>query len=287
MGAFNWRHPWAWAWPMKQALNVAAFCVGGLLAAPFYMTSFEDWTVACEAEDLLMSQRAQTQSWQMQIAQLTHTNTSALAPISHENLLSGAKQAGLSLSFLGLDPLIKSPALSATFIELRPVRLSVTGSASAWLDWLTLCALSVPGWTIDELALTVNSQGDVSAQLTLLAPQHLGQLELPANLPEGEELRDLSNRDPLEFFPSEKLHYVGHLAMGSGGGASKQMHALIRVKSVGSTVHRIKVGEHLGHHFGRVSAITTEHVLVEEWVFDGVGQWLKRELKLPLMTLAL
>jgi Tfp pilus assembly protein PilP len=320
---------WALSRKYQHALKASAFGLGVLFAAPFWIPSLEAWRDAVQAEDLMTEQRSQTQTWQAQVDQMTsealkrRDQFGVLEPISQVRLLEGAKQSGLDLSFLGLDPLINAPALSAATFALQPVRLSVTGDWVAWLDWLTLGASALPGWTVEALALQANAQGGVVGQLTLLAPQNMTQLELPTGLPSRDDAGELSGRDPfrdpfdasawaaaqslaaqqnpshvqriapelkrlrepLESFPSEALHYVGHLSMGSGKGG--QMHALIRVKAAGSTVHRIKVGEHLGQHFGRVSAITTEHVLVEEWVFDGAGEWLKRELKLPLMSLAL
>ena len=48
------------------------------------------------------------------------------------------------------------------------------------------------------------------------------------------------------------------------------------------TVHRVRVGGHLGQDFGRVLAISTEQLLVQELVLAPTGEWQSRQINLPL-----
>lgn len=80
-------------------------------------------------------------------------------------------------------------------------------------------------------------------------------------------------RQRLESFDLEQLVMVGTLANRSGAFALLQVEGL---------VYRVKVGDYLGRHNGRVEAVSTMHIEVLEVKSDGQGAWLQRSLTIPL-----
>jgi type IV pilus assembly protein PilP len=98
----------------------------------------------------------------------------------------------------------------------------------------------------------------------------------------------LRPRDLLETFPRERLQYVGQIASGS------ETEALVKVlPSVGGkkdtpmvSVHRVRVGSHLGQDFGKVLAVQPDHLLVQELALSQTGEWQTREVRLPLLEAA-
>lgn len=77
----------------------------------------------------------------------------------------------------------------------------------------------------------------------------------------------------LEGFNIETFVMVGTLANDSGS------FALV---SGAGGVHRVKVGDYLGHNYGRILAIDQSKIDVVEIVPDGEGGWLERPRSLPL-----
>ena len=81
-------------------------------------------------------------------------------------------------------------------------------------------------------------------------------------------------REPLEDYPLDALKMVGTLSRG------KQAWAIIQAPD--GTVHRAKVGNHLGQNFGMVTQITEEKVNIVELIQGGLGDWVEREASLAL-----
>jgi type IV pilus assembly protein PilP len=77
----------------------------------------------------------------------------------------------------------------------------------------------------------------------------------------------------LEGFGIEQFEMVGTLSNATGS------FALLR--GAGG-VHRLKVGDYLGRHDGRIVAISGSQVDVVEIVPDGEGAWLQRPRIIPL-----
>lgn len=80
-------------------------------------------------------------------------------------------------------------------------------------------------------------------------------------------------RQSLENFDLEQLVMVGTLANRSGAFALLQVEGL---------VYRVKVGDYLGRHNGRVEAVSAMHIEVLEVKSDGQGAWLQRSLTISL-----
>ena len=80
---------------------------------------------------------------------------------------------------------------------------------------------------------------------------------------------DLTRRkEILESYPLESLAMVGSLQQ------NDMIYALI--KSPEGTLHRVKIGNHLGQNFGRISHISESEVKLQEIVQEGVNEWIER-----------
>jgi len=76
------------------------------------------------------------------------------------------------------------------------------------------------------------------------------------------------HKEVLESYPLESLSMVGSLQQ------NNVIFALI--KSPDGTLHRVKIGNHLGQNFGRINHISESEVKLLEIVQDGVNDWTER-----------
>lgn len=89
----------------------------------------------------------------------------------------------------------------------------------------------------------------------------------------GKGAPDLNRpRELLEKFGLESLTMVGYLEQ------DKISYAL--VKDPEGSVHRVKVGNHLGSNFGKITAITKNGIELTENIADNTGVWSTREANL-------
>jgi type IV pilus assembly protein PilP len=51
-------------------------------------------------------------------------------------------------------------------------------------------------------------------------------------------------------------------------------------------VYRVRVGGHLGQDFGKVLAVQADQVVVQELALTPTGEWVTREVRLPLQVAA-
>lgn len=102
----------------------------------------------------------------------------------------------------------------------------------------------------------------------------LPETEQPPRGSEGLAPDLTRSREPLEAFSLGQLDLVGTLT--SGG----QPSALVRSPS--GTVHRLRVGNHMGSDFGRIISITSSSVQLIEVVPTGRGGWIERTTQLTL-----
>ncbi|MBB3190784.1 pilus assembly protein PilP [Halomonas cerina] len=103
------------------------------------------------------------------------------------------------------------------------------------------------------------------------------RLPEPEALPPGESDLEPDRsrpREPLEAFDLSALELVGTLSVGG------QPSALVRAPD--GTVHRLRVGDHLGSDFGRIVGITGRSVQLVEIVPTGRGDWVERSTRLTL-----
>jgi type IV pilus assembly protein PilP len=111
-------------------------------------------------------------------------------------------------------------------------------------------------FSLDKLTRAMQSDTSrVAANAALIAPE-------------------LSRRkEPLESFPLDTMAMVGSLTRGN------QPVALLRV---GAMLYQVRVGEHLGQNFGKVTGITENELKLREIVQDATGDWTERETGMQL-----
>ncbi|MDR5867237.1 pilus assembly protein PilP [Halomonas koreensis] len=85
---------------------------------------------------------------------------------------------------------------------------------------------------------------------------------------------DSRPKEPLEAYDLGRLDLVGTLTVGG------QPSALI--KAPDGTVHRLRVGDHMGTDHGRIVGITGASVQLVEIVPTGRGGWIERSTRLSL-----
>lgn len=82
------------------------------------------------------------------------------------------------------------------------------------------------------------------------------------------------NKEALEEWPLDTLHFVGHVEKGG------EKWAIIT--SPNNLVHRVKVGNHIGNNYGEIVAISETQIDIKEIIQDGLGGWIEREAALSL-----
>jgi type IV pilus assembly protein PilP len=80
-------------------------------------------------------------------------------------------------------------------------------------------------------------------------------------------------KEPLEEFPLDTMVLVGSMVQ-----AAKPV-ALV---TVGKLLYQVRVGDHLGQSYGRVTKITETEVSLREIVQDAGGEWVERVASLQL-----
>ena len=86
---------------------------------------------------------------------------------------------------------------------------------------------------------------------------------------------ELSRRkEPLEAMPLDAVAMVGSLTK-----AGRPV-ALVRVDNL---IYQVKVGNHLGQNYGRITAVTEASVVLREIVQDAAGEWTERPATLQLL----
>lgn len=81
-------------------------------------------------------------------------------------------------------------------------------------------------------------------------------------------------KEPLEDYPIDSLKMVGTLARG------RQYYAILQAPD--GTVHRAKVGDHMGQNFGMITKISDEKISLIELVQGALGDWSERETSVAL-----
>jgi len=311
--------PWLWPRALQHALFAGAGVLGVLLLSPWWLQSWHAWDEATEAQAKLMAQQEATQALRQQTAQWQHAPAQSSPALASTGVLSQlAQQQGLQLSQLGMDKPEQSATLRALQLQQHPVHLKVQGSWEGWLNWLAQWPSAAPGVTVASLELRADPKGGISAQVVAVAPQstaaeqafELASVDLNSASPTdpfsaqswasaqrahaeqhpsytrlvAPEL--LRPRDVLEAFPRERLQYVGQIASGS------ELEALVKVLPVSgpkpdaayTPVYRVRVGGHLGQDFGKVLVVQVDQLVVQELALTPTGEWLTREVRLPLQV---
>ncbi|MBN8923025.1 MAG: fimbrial protein [Rhodanobacter sp. 68-29] len=81
-------------------------------------------------------------------------------------------------------------------------------------------------------------------------------------------------KQPLEMFALDSLKMVGTIGSGAG------IEAL--VKDPGGVIHPVHRNEYLGQNYGRITAISDDHIDLIELVSNGNGGWMERPASMAL-----
>jgi len=92
----------------------------------------------------------------------------------------------------------------------------------------------------------------------------------PNSLLAGELNR---RKEPLEAYPLDSMSMVGSVNKES------RPFALLRVNQL---LYQVKVGDHLGQNYGRITRIDETEVVLREIVQDAAGEWIERSASLQL-----
>jgi type IV pilus assembly protein PilP len=82
------------------------------------------------------------------------------------------------------------------------------------------------------------------------------------------------SKEPLEMFALDSLKMVG--TVGTGGGME------VLVKDPGGVIHRVHRNEYMGQNYGRINAISEDHIDLVELVSNGNGGWMERPASIAL-----
>ena len=80
-------------------------------------------------------------------------------------------------------------------------------------------------------------------------------------------------KEPLEAYPLDVMKMVGVLDR------KGEQVALVTVDKL---LYQIRLGAYLGQNFGKVTRITEDSVVLQEWATDATGEWIERESTLEL-----
>ena len=99
----------------------------------------------------------------------------------------------------------------------------------------------------------------VRQEMNRLSPEVLAQMNRP--------------KQPLEQYSLDQIQMVGSLLI------KGQRYALLKA---GNLLFRAHVGEYAGQHYGRITQITEDQVVLNELVQDATGDWVQRTATLQL-----
>lgn len=107
-------------------------------------------------------------------------------------------------------------------------------------------------------------------KLTLALRKDAEQASSNAALLEPELAR---RKEPLEEFPLDTIALVGSLVRAG------QPVALV---TVGKLLYQVRLGDHLGQNYGRITKIVETEITLREIVQDAAGEWIERTASLQL-----
>ncbi|SCC91437.1 putative Tfp pilus assembly protein PilP [Thiomonas sp. X19] len=99
----------------------------------------------------------------------------------------------------------------------------------------------------------------VRQEMNKLSPEVLAQMNRP--------------RQPLEQYSLDQIQMVGSLKI------KGQDYALLKAANL---LYRAHVGEYAGQHYGRITKIDENQVVLQELVQDATGDWVQRTATLQL-----
>lgn len=117
------------------------------------------------------------------------------------------------------------------------------------------------------------SAGNLRDPFTMLKDEAVLEVSTGVEVagPKPDEQR---NKETLEQYPLDSLHYVGLL--------EKENETWAIVTSPDKLVHRVKAGNYIGQNYGKITTVTESELLISELVPDGMGRWIERDAALSL-----
>jgi type IV pilus assembly protein PilP len=91
----------------------------------------------------------------------------------------------------------------------------------------------------------------------------------------GAELN--RRKEPLEAYPLDSMSMIGSVAK------QGRPFALLRVDNL---LYQVKIGDHIGQNYGRITKITETQIDLREIVQDAAGEWIERPATLQLQEKA-
>jgi type IV pilus assembly protein PilP len=103
-------------------------------------------------------------------------------------------------------------------------------------------------------------------------------LKMEARQPNSMFSAELNRRkEPLEAYPLDSMSMVGSVAK------QAQPVALLRVDNL---LYQVKLGDHIGQNYGRITKINETQIELREIVQDAAGEWIERVTTLQLQEKA-
>lgn len=105
-------------------------------------------------------------------------------------------------------------------------------------------------------------------------------LKQEARQPNSLLAAEMSRRkEALEQYPLDTMAMVGSMTEPRSG----RQYALLKVDSL---LYQVKLGDHLGQNFGKITRISETEVALREIVQDATGEWIERTSTLQLQEKA-
>lgn len=173
-----------------------------------------------------------------------------------------------------LSTAMKPSALSRIALLLAAVLLlgGCTGSNSDLREWIAQ-QKAKKGAPIPPLPVIKTFETFIYADQDLRDPFGASATEQDAATsgPRPDQNRP---KQPLEMFTLDSLKMVGTI------GAGSSIEALI--KDPGGVIHPVRRGEYMGQNYGRITAISEDHIDLTELVSNGNGGWMERPASIAL-----
>ncbi|MBU6247417.1 MAG: pilus assembly protein PilP [Xanthomonadaceae bacterium] len=95
-----------------------------------------------------------------------------------------------------------------------------------------------------------------------------------SNVTAGPRPDENRPKEPLEMFALDSLKMVGTI----GTGANME----VLIKDPGGVIHRVHKNEYMGQNYGRITAISDDHIDLVELIPNGNGGWMERPASIAL-----
>jgi type IV pilus assembly protein PilP len=176
----------------------------------------------------------------------------------------------------------RTPTLRALTLALLSATVAACGAnteeINQWMDQQrrevkpSVTPLSPPKRFDPQSYLAANTVAPFSNQKLAVAARQ--DAREPNPLLANEQNR---RREPLEAFPLDSMSMVGTL------NRNGRSFALLKVDNL---LYQVKVGDHMGQNYGRITKVSESEITLREVVQDAAGEWIERSTALQLQDRA-